>query len=229
MIDASLVARGPRLWTIWQPHAWLGLHIGTRMTIIMLGSGALVLHSPIAITPELRARVDALGDVRHIVCPNLYHHSYAQPWAEAYPRAMVHAPAGLQRKSPRLRIGTELGGPAHGDWNDELVPVHVDGCMLDETVFLHTPSRSLVSADLAENFSECDHWLTRNYLKAAGVYQRVGWSRPLRLLYRDRGRARRSIDRLLAFDAERVIIAHGDVIEGGVQAALRQTFEFLQA
>lgn len=60
------------------------------------------------------------------------------------------------------------------------------------------------------------------------MYQRVGWPRPLRFLYRDKAAARRSIDKLLERDFDRLIIAHGDVIETDAKAALRFGLEFLR-
>jgi hypothetical protein len=199
------------------------------MTVIELSGGGLLLHSPVRATPDVRARVESLGEVRHIVCPNLYHHMHAGAWAEAHPEALLHAPPALRSKRPDLRIGAPLEDRAHPQWELDLIPIHIDGCMLDETVLFHTSSRTLVSSDLTENFSRCEHWPTRTYLKAAGVYQKIGWSRPLRLLYRDHARARRSVERLLELDAVRIIIAHGDVIEGDVRQALEQTFQFLRA
>ena len=65
------------------------------------------------------------------------------------------------------------------------------------------------------------------YLKAAGIHGKIGWSRFLRIVYRDRAAARRSLDALLGHDFDRLVIAHGDVIARDGKAALRQTFEFL--
>jgi hypothetical protein len=212
------------LWTRAQPHTMMGLHLGTRMTVVRLPSGSLLVHSPISLTPEQRGEVEKRGEVKYIVAPNLYHHSYAKEWADAFPGARVHAAAKLREKRPDLRIDADLG---RDDFEGSLIPVHIDGCALDETVFVHPASRSIVSADLTENFTRCDHAITRAYLRAGGIYQRIGWSRLLRVLYRDRKAARRSIERLLEHDVDRCIIAHGEVIETGARAAITQTFEFL--
>jgi hypothetical protein len=223
-----LVSHADGLWSAWQDHTMLGMHIGSRMSIVRLADDSLLLHSPIGLRPELRKEIDALGEVRHIVCPNLFHHVYAKPWIEAYPKAEVHAPAEMRKKRPDLRIDAELGKP-HADWKSSLIPIHIDGCQLDETVFVHPASRTIVSVDLVENFKTHDHWPTRMYLKASGVYGQVGWSRLLRWLYRDHGAARRSVDLLLDHDVDRIILAHGDVIESGAKDALHQTFQFLKA
>ncbi len=215
------------VWIVAAPQTMLGLHLGTRMTVVRLPGGELLLHSPVPISPELRREVDALGAVAHLVAPNLYHHLHVGPWAEAYPKAILHAPAALSTKRPDLRVHVPLGPTAHADWQGALVPLAIDGSMLGETVFLHPASRSLVSSDLAENFATSDHLPTRLYLKVAGVHGKVGWSRLLRFMYRDRPAARRSIDALLEHDFDRVIVAHGAPIEHDAKGAVRATFQFL--
>lgn len=48
----------------------------TRMTVIRLNDGALWVHSPIKLTPELQALVEALGEVRYLIAPNHLHHLF---------------------------------------------------------------------------------------------------------------------------------------------------------
>jgi hypothetical protein len=77
------------IWTALAPHSFVGLHIGTRLTVIRLSSGKLLLHSPIPLSVEVRSAIDALGPAARIVCPNLFHHMYAAETAAAYPRTML--------------------------------------------------------------------------------------------------------------------------------------------
>lgn len=215
------------LWVAASPLSFLGLQIGTRMTVVRLASGDLWVHSPVAPLPEVRAAVDALGPVRHIVAPSLFHHLYAGQWQAAYPAAALHGPAALGKKRPDLRLDAPLEEARRASWASELVPHHIDGCMLDETAFVHRATRTLVGSDVTENFTTSPHWPTRLYLKAGGIYGKPGWNRLLRAVYRDRVAARRSVDALLEHDFDRIVIAHGDVIARDGKAALRETFAFL--
>ena len=52
----------------------------TRMTVVRLASGGLWLHSPTQISDGLRAELDALGPVRHLVSPNRIHYSHMLSW-----------------------------------------------------------------------------------------------------------------------------------------------------
>ncbi|MCB9598504.1 MAG: DUF4336 domain-containing protein [Sandaracinaceae bacterium] len=213
------------LWVCAKPHTMMGLHLGARMAVVRLRDGSLLLHSPVELDPRLRAEIDALGPVSHITCPNAYHHVYAKPWADAYPEAMLHGAPTLEKKRPDLRFDRTLSGAPHADWEGTLVPHAIDGCALHETVVLHPASRTLITVDLTENFDTSDHFATRAYLKMAGIHGRVGWSKPLRVLYRDKRAAARSIEGLLELDFERVILAHGAIIERDGPALVRQTFE----
>jgi Domain of unknown function (DUF4336) len=215
------------VWIASSPHTMLGLHLGTRMTVVRLPSGALLLHSPVAPDEQLRREIDALGPVGHIVASNVYHHVYAGAMHKAYPQAVLHAPAALRKKRRDLRIDADLGDVAPLEWGSALIPVTIEGCMLRETVFVHAASRTVISSDLAENFATSEHGLTRLYLKIAGVHGRVGWSRLLRFLYRDKAAARRSIDRLLTYDFDHLILAHGEPIRTDAKDAIRNTFSFL--
>jgi hypothetical protein len=215
------------LWTADAPHLFFGLHLGTRMTVVKLREGGLLLHSPVPMTEARCVEIDALGPVRHIVCPNLFHHMYAGPWVAAYRDAVLHAPEGLAKKRPDLLIHSTLSAVPHADWEDDLIPVAIDGCLLGETLFVHPRTRTLLSSDLVENFETSDHLPTRLYLKLSGVHGKIGWSRLLRVLYRDHAMARASLNRLLAHDFDRIVVAHGRVVERGGKDAVRAAFTWL--
>ncbi len=73
------------LWVTGRSLRFGGVDIGTRMTVIRLADGALFLHSPVALDPELRKELDVLGQVRFAVGPNRFHHLYLGDYAKAYP------------------------------------------------------------------------------------------------------------------------------------------------
>ena len=75
----------------------------------------------------------------------------------AYPGALLHAAVGLAKRRKDLAIDHELSGEAHEDWRNDLDTLFLDGTMFNETVFLHRPSRSLIVADVIENFETSSH------------------------------------------------------------------------
>jgi hypothetical protein len=216
-----------RVWVRSVPHAFLGLQLGTRMTVVRLPDGGLWVHSPVALTPELKETLDALGPVRHVVCPNLYHHVYAGAYAVTYPGALVHAPAGLARKRRDLRIDAALSELPHPGWGEALRPLALRGSLLHETVFLHPASRTLISADLLENFDTSGHGPTRLYLKLSRVHGRPGVPPLVKVTFWNRAAARESLRRLLVWDFERLVLAHGRVVEQDAKETLRRAYAWL--
>jgi len=199
------------------------------MTVLRLGDGSLLLHSPITLDDSLRSQIDALGPVAHIVAPNLFHHLYAGDAAKAFPEAKVHGAAGLRKKRPDLRLDAVLGEQAEPAWRDDLEVLPIEGTLLEETLFWHRPSGTLLSADLIENFQSADDWWTHFYLKIGGIYGKIGLSRMLRLAFRDRKKARRSIDQVLDWDFDRIVLAHGEPIGSNGVEALREAYTWLRA
>ncbi|MGB8331246.1 MAG: DUF4336 domain-containing protein [Polyangiales bacterium] len=216
------------VWIASAPQKLYGWQLGARMTVLRLADESLLIHSPIALDDRLQGQIRALGPVSHLVAPSLFHHLYLRDAATTFPDAKVHGPAGLRKKRPDLRLDAILGTQSEPDWRDDVETLAVGGTLLDETLFWHKPSGTLVSADLIENFETADDWWTRAYLKLAGIDGRIGLSRFLRLAFRDRKDARRSIDQVLQWDFDRIVLAHGKPIESDGLELLRETYTWLR-
>jgi len=215
------------LWSKPVAQSFLGLHVGTRMTVVRLPSGGLWVHSPIALTAALEDELRTLGPVAHIVAPNLYHHLYAGPMLETFDEARLHARPKLRTKCAGLRIDADLTEASASEFEGVLEAVHIDGTMLDEVVFVHRPTRTLISADLIENFKSSSHFMTRQYLKVSGIHGKPGVSRLLRPMFRQRKRARAAIDRLLSADFNRIVVSHGAIMEDAGPDAVRDAYGWL--
>lgn len=216
------------LWVAERPQAFYGLPVGTRMTVVRLPDGALLLHSPVALDPGLRGELDALGPVRYVVAPNRVHHLYAGEVATAYPAARLWIGPGLERKRPDLVFEAILGDEAPAAWRGTLEQVFFRGRPYEnEVVFFHRPSRTLILCDLAFNFGPGTAWATRLLMRLIRSYGVFGPSKLDPFLIRDRAAARASLERILAWDFDRVIVAHGDVLESGGHARLRKGYAWL--
>jgi hypothetical protein len=205
-----------------------GLELGGRMTVIRLPGGGLWIHSPVRLEAEAREAVEALGPVRFLVAPNLMHHLHLKAWAAAFPEARVVALPGLRRKQPDLHIAVELGDTPDAGYGEVITQQRVRGIpRVEEFVFLHRPSRTLLVTDLAFHIRQSPSWLTRTYLRLSGTYGKLAPTILLKSLVKDRAALRASLDAVLSLDFERVVVCHGEVLERGGREALRSGFAWL--
>jgi hypothetical protein len=218
------------IWVADRPQRFYGLEVGTRMTAIRLADGSLLLHSPVALDARLRRALDAIGPVRFVVAPNRVHHLYAGKVADVYPESRLWIGPGLERKRPDLVFAGILGDEAPSEWRGQVDQVHFRGRPYEnEVVFFHRASRTLILCDLAFNFGPNAAAPTRLLMKVMRSYGRFGPSKLDPLLIRDRGAARESLQRMLDWDFDRVVVAHGDVLESGGHELLREGYSWLLA
>lgn len=212
---------------------FMGLfQIGTRMTVVKLDDGSLWLHSPIRLTPALKGALDGLGAVGAVVCPNRYHHMFAGDYCAAYPEAQLYGTPTLVRSRKDLDLSEVMDESftVPAAWQGCLQGLYIGGSQFEETVFLHRTSKTLITADLIEYFTEHEQWFTRMYLKLAGTYQNPSFPKIVKALYKDRPLAKLAFETMLGWDFDRMIIAHGNVlIEDDPRAALRRTYSWLLA
>ena len=206
----------------------------TRMVVVRLADGGLWLWSPIALTDDLVAETTALGDVRHLVSPNPLHHLYLSQWKAAFPHARIWGPPSTIDKRRDLHFDGALTDDAPPDWAGQIDQVLFGGSlMMEEVVFFHRASRTAILADLSENLSEdflARHWSPwrRRLARLWRITEPWGWA-PLewRLSFTDRRRARRAAERIIAWDAEKVVVAHGPLQTENGRAYLERALSWI--
>jgi hypothetical protein len=220
---------------------------------VKLTSGALAVFSPVALTPEVKTKLQSMGnELKYITAPDLEHHIFVSDWAEAYPGAHIIAPKGLLEKRNKdksvrpvpfqtevsndnkttLRISDEFDA----DFDFELVDAHPN----KELVFLYKPERTLIQADYLFNLPATEQYsrsgepatkglLTRLVTKLQGTQgaamgqKRLMW---YAMSSGDRAGFAKSAQRINGWDFERIIPCHGDVIESGGKGIFRKIFEW---
>lgn len=189
----------------------------------------ILLHSPCRIDAETKREIEALGEVGYIVAPGSYHYFHVESAQIAFPAARTYICPGVERKRPKLGFEWILGEKPPPVWAEELSQTLVRGTRyIWEVAFCHEPTITLILVDLVENITDSSKgtdWVTRFWLKA--VFRM--WNRPLpapeyRLGWVDREAVRRSLERILSWDFERVMMAHGDPIESGGKEAVRRAW-----
>jgi hypothetical protein len=198
------------------------------MTVMRLPDGSLMLHSPVALDEPLRRALEERGRVRWLVAPSKVHHLFLPASVEAFPEALLCGPPGLPEKRPDLHFHHVLGGALPPGWPAEVAVELVAGApMMNELAMLHRPSRTLVLTDLAFNVNPGPGNRARLFHWLVGATGRFGPHRIVRLGIRDRRAARESLDRVLAWDFDRVVVSHGEVLREGGRRRLAEAFAFL--
>jgi hypothetical protein len=211
-----------------QPLRFLGLELGARMTGVRLAGGGLLLHSPIRPSEELVAAVRSLGGAGAIVAPNRFHHRFAGDWLRAFPGSRLFVAPGLEKKRPDLAAAGVLGDEPDALWKGVLEQVVMRGLpLLNEVVFFHAASRTLIASDLAFHIGSERPARTRLAFRLAGAYQRLAPTFLERLSIRDGAAYRASLERVLEWPFERVIVAHGSVLEAGGRRELARGYAWL--
>jgi hypothetical protein len=212
----ALVQFAEGIWLGSDPVRIVGMPLTSTMTVLRLGAGGLLLYSPVAMTAERRAAVEALGRVAHLYAPNLFHHRWIGDWAAAFPSARVHAPAGLAKKRRDLRIDRVHGGTPEPDFAGLVEELPIEGFRLSETALLYRPARTLVVADLVHNVGRPTHRWSAIYTRLMGFYDQAALSRVIRWTgFADKPAARRSVDAILAQPFDRLVVGHGDPLPSG--------------
>lgn len=234
----------PGLWICDGPLvSFYGLPFPTRMTLVALEGGGLFVHSPVALSPALLAELRALealaGPVAHLIAPNWIHYAHIPAWQQAFPQALTHAAPKVEARAADyglpLKVDHPLGDAAPEAWAGQLDQLLVRGSDVhQEVVFFHRASRTLILTDLIENFEphHCPAW-TRPLLALAGTRDPDGKA-PLdmRLSFRfgegGRGMAllRAALEQMLAWEPERLLLAHGRWYPEGGAAELRRAFRW---
>ncbi len=221
-----LRSMGPDLWIADGPAvSFFGLPYPTRMAVARLRSGELWVWSPVQLRDELVAEIEALGRVRYLVSPNKLHHLYLGQWKRAWPDARLYASPGLARRRRDLAFDAALGDEPDAAWSGEIDQVVFGGSwVMNEVVFLHRPSGTALVADLIQRMrpESLPGW-QRVLFQADGLlWPKGGTPREWRLTFWNRRKRRAALRKLLAWNAGRLVIAHGECAGEGAGALLQE-------
>ncbi len=184
----------------------------------------LCLISPIAFSETQIAEIRALGDVVQLIAPNSFHH-LSFPKAQAHwPSAKTWATLALMRKRKDIRFEAVLD---ERSLIPGLMPIVFEGAPLPSEVLLfHHHSKSLIVTDLLFNTAAREvGFLGSVYLMLTGMNGKAKASPVWRWFVKDKTAARRSLHRLLELDFERIVPAHGAVVESGAKAVLQSAWK----
>lgn len=208
------------LWTLHYSLPLLGDYLGRNVTVIRLSTGDLIIHSTGPFTPEDVAAVHAVGRPAYLVEAYNKHDTYAEEGSAAFPDVPYLAPAGF---SELAKFPVGLLDPPPAAWAGEVDILELAGKPKDpEFVMLHRASGTLIVADLLFNVTKEAPFGPRLFgsLAVRSDEHEPGLPRPETMAIADKAAFRASLDTVLGWDFDRIIVAHGEPIETGGKAKL---------
>lgn len=223
------------LWVAEQPLKFMGLSVGTRMTVLRLTDNSLLLISPIQITAQIKQELDQLGIVKYLIAPNLFHYLYLSECQKIYSKAQVIAPPDLKIKQPNLKID-KIFTQDEINFNSELeyrlfsgfqVLIITQIKKVNEIVFYHPSTKTLIITDSAFNFDDSYPWVTQFAARIINSYQTLKPSWLEKVAIQDKQLVKQSIDEILTWNFDRVIMGHGKIVETNAKQELAAGYQWL--
>lgn len=219
-----------RIWLADYPVRFFAMDIVARTTVVRLEGGGLWVHSPGPPSDAFDEALSDLGTVGHVVAPGTFHYLHVASFKERHPQAKVWICPGIETKAPDVPYDFVLGDDPPEAWSADIDQVLVHGTSkMRELAFLHRTSRTLILTDLLENVGDQSgdvDWMLRFWWKA--VFHMWNHPKPApeyQVGYKDKPAVRRSLERILEWDFERVVIAHGDLVEAGARELVKKAWE----
>ena len=209
-----------------------GYPFPTRMTVVRLADNNLWIHSPEKINDELKYELSQLGTVKYLISPNKLHHLFLHEWMAAYPDSVTYSAPGLSRKRRDIKFDVELSDVAENEWENDINQTIFHGSpAMEEVVFYHKLSKTLVLTDLIENFNPSTlNWWQKGLAHFAGILSPNGkmpldWR--ISFLFGNKKIARNSLNIIMSWDTENVILSHGECVFGSGNDFIKTSFSWL--
>ena len=206
------------------------LPYSTRMVIVRLSDNTLWIHSPIKLTPELATQIDSLGEVHFLIAPNKLHHLFLKDWQQHYPSAAIFGTEQVAEKRSDIEFNGTLSSDFIPPWQDNIQQRLFTGSKaMQECVFFHRDSRTLIVTDLIENFpADAFPSFKRFLAKISGILAPNG-KMPIdwRLSF-NKDTAREHIQHIIGWQPEKIVMAHGLIIDDQAVSFLEKAFSWVK-
>jgi len=221
-MNSALTNLAPDLWIATRQFTnELGV-VTARMTVLRLKDRRILVHSPVPIEPDLRSAVENLGQLAALIAPNLFHHQFISEWISAFPEAKAFCAPGLAAKRSDIKFDGVLENISAPEWSGQVDQLLIQGIpRYSEAVFFHRLSRTLLVSDVVFNYSSAQAVSDPGAAEGLGPHGRI------RSAISDPNALRDSIENVLRWPFERVIVAHGEIVESEGHAPFREGFAFL--
>lgn len=211
-----------------EPVKFYTVPFTTRMTVVRLESGDLWIHSPSKIIDGLKEELIGLGNVKYLISPNKIHHLYMQDWQSEFSDSIMYSSPGLESKRKDLKFKKCLDDLAELEWAEEIGQMNFTGSsVMEEIIFFHKMSNTLILTDLIENFPENHVSGFKKFLcRCAGVLEPNGKT-PIdwRLTFK-KAKAYENYLKMMEWNFDKIIFSHGNWIKENGKIFAEKSFSW---
>ena len=224
---------GTNLWIVDGPDVRdMFLTFTTRMMIVKLFDGSLWINSPVPVSYDMLNKITALGPVKYLVAATPRHVWRLDEWHTLFPEAQLWAPkdSPFTLQKGHLSFTGILGEEPFEGWANDLDQLVFKGNpLISEVFFYHKASKTVIMDDLIQIHPIIKGKpFTNALIKLEGVIAPDGGvGLDLRLTFTHRNEARQSLKKLLSWDFDKLIIAHGVCIEKDAKSFVEKAFHWL--
>jgi len=212
------------IWISEKDFSLMGADLGNRMTVIELNDNKLVLHSPHAYDQKTQELLDKIGTVQYIITPNRFHGLFANDWMTQYPSAEHYAVSEVRETFNEQP--TILNDLDFSPWAPQLLMQPMVGMdKLNEYVFFHPLSQTLILTDLCFNIQKPGSLWSKVFFRMNDSYKKFGPSRIMKSMISNGEQLGNTLRDILDWDFDRIILSHGDIVEIGGKEMLTKAFK----
>ena len=203
------------------PWRTLGINFGRNVTLLRLPDRRVVVHSTAKFTSEDIAAIGRFGEPAWLVDATLMHDTFAKEGRAQLPEIPYLAPTGFTKRSG---VPAESLWPAPAAWTGEIDLLKLDGVRTNEYALFHRRSRTLVVADLFFSFPAQTRGWPRVFVQHLMRLPRLFGISAFyyRLIIKDKPAFARSMEALLEFDCDRLIVAHWKAVETEAKRVVKE-------
>lgn len=192
--------------------------------IIVKNDTELTLISPGPFHEAVFNQIHTLGEVKHIVAPNCFHHAYINTAVRHFPGATLYMPKTLNKKYPGKFLA-ESENLLEQTQVSNLQLKQVSGHkVLSETVFFEPNTKTLLVTDLIFNIKKTKNLMSSFIFTALTLKGKAKLSPLIKFTVKDKSLFYDDLREILNFDFQNIVMAHGDPITDQAKEVLQQAW-----
>lgn len=200
-----------------------GVYFPARCVVVK-NNNELTLISPGPFHEAVYNQIHTLGEVKNIIAPNCFHHSYINTAIRHFKNATVFMPNNLNKKYPgkfltetkNLLEETKISG-----LNLKQVQGHKT---LSETAFFEPNSKTLILTDLIFNIQKTKNLISYLFFTALTLKGKPRLSPLVKFTVKDKSLFYDDLREILSWDIQNIVMAHGEPIVENAKATLEDVW-----